>query len=77
MNPHRIIEAISAILEDIFKHRMTFPHREEFEAFFQPEEFELFQEMVCQEFDLEDLTLLESAETFDELVSLLLDEAFY
>lgn len=76
MNKHYIIEALSAILEDIFRHPMTFPYQEEFEAFFEADEFELFQDMVRQEFDLEDNTLLESVESFNELVALLVDESF-
>jgi hypothetical protein len=77
MNRLYIIDALSAILEDILNYRLTFPFRAEFEAFFEPEEFEMFQDMVMQEFDLEDITILESAETFNELIALLEDELFF
>jgi hypothetical protein len=72
MNRLYIIDALSAILEDILNYRLTFPFRAEFEAFFEPEEFEVFQNMV-----IEDITILESAETFNELIALLEDELFF
>jgi hypothetical protein len=77
MNRLYIIEALSAMLEDIFRHPITFPYREEFDAFFEPEEFDQFRRMVHQEFDLEDDTIIESAETFNELIALLEDELFF
>lgn len=77
MNRIYIIEAISAMLEDIFRHSMTFPYREELEAFFEPEEFDLFCDMIQQEFNLENNTILETAETFNELIALLEEELFF
>jgi len=77
MNRLYIIEALSAMLEDIFRHPITFPYREEFEAFFEPEEFDQFCRMVQQEFDLESDAIIESAETFNELIALLEDELFF
>ena len=77
MNRFYIIDALTAILEDILNYRLTFPFRAEFEAFFEPDEFELFQDMVMQEFDLENITIIESAETFNELIVLLEGELFY
>jgi len=77
MNRLYIIEALSAMLEDIFRHPITFPYREEFEAFFEPEEFDQFRRMVQQEFDLESDAIIESAETFNELIALLEDELFF
>jgi len=77
MNRFYIIDALTAILEDILNYRLTFPFRAEFEAFFEPDEFEVFQDMVMQEFDLEDITIIESAETFNELIVLLEGELFY
>lgn len=77
MNRHYIIDALTAILEDILHYRLAFPFRAEFEAFFEPEEFDAFRDMVMQEFDLEDITILESAETFNELIALLEDELFF
>jgi hypothetical protein len=76
MNRLYIIDALTAILEDILHYRLAFPFRAEFEAFFEQDEFEVFQDMVMQEFDLEDITILESAETFNELIALLEDELF-
>jgi hypothetical protein len=77
MNRIYIIEALTAILEDILHYRLAFPFRAEFDAFFEPEEFETFRDMVVQEFDLQDITILESAETFNELIVLLEDELFF
>jgi hypothetical protein len=71
MNREYIIDALSAILEDILHYRLTLPFRAEFDAFFEPEEFEAFRDMVIQEFDLQDATILESVETFNELIVLL------
>lgn len=76
MNRAYIIDALTAILEDILNYQTSFPFRSEFESFFSPEEFEQFQSMVAQEFDIEDVTTLESAETFNELIALLEDELF-
>jgi hypothetical protein len=77
MNRLYIIEALSAMLEDIFRHPITFPYREEFSAFFEADEFDEFRRMVQQEFDLDDNTIVDSAETFNELIALLEDELFF
>ena len=77
MNRLYIIEALSAMLEDIFRHPITFPYREEFSAFFEVDEFDEFRRMVQQEFDLESDAIIESAETFNELIALLEDELFF
>lgn len=77
MNRLYVIEALSAMLEDIFRHPITFPYREELDAFFEPEEFHVFRKMVQQEFDLENDTIVETAETFNELIALLEDELFF
>jgi hypothetical protein len=71
---HYISEAIAAILEDIFDHPVPIPSREDLESFFDSEEFETFREMVRQEFDLVDDTIVETAVSFQELIALLEDE---
>jgi hypothetical protein len=71
---HYITEAISAMLEDIFKHPVPTPLQEDLEAFFDPKEFEDFRDMVRQEFDLSDDTITETAISFQELIALLEDE---
>jgi len=76
MNHKYITDAISAILEDIFGFRMTVPFSEEFEAFFDSDQFEAFERLIRQEFDLEDNTLIQSSSTFRELIALLHDELF-
>ena len=74
MNRPYIISAISAMLEDIFGHKMDAPMRAELDSFFEDDEFELFSNMVCQEFDLSDNTIVDTAFSFSELVALLDDE---
>ncbi len=74
MNRPYIISAISAMLEDIFGHKMDVPMRAELDSFFEDDEFELFSNMVCQEFDLSDNTIVDTAFSFSELVALLDDE---
>jgi hypothetical protein len=76
MNRKYITDAITAILEDIFGFRMTVPSNEEFEAFFDPEQFDHFRKLVRQEFDLEDDILVDSTSTFRELILLIEDEIF-
>lgn len=76
MNRAYIIDAISAILEDIYGHPMKVPMREELEAFFEPEELDEFRRLVSQEFDLADDTIVDTAESFLELVALLEDDLF-
>jgi hypothetical protein len=76
MNRTYIIDALTAILEDILRYKMKPPMAAELEAFFEPDEFEVFRDMVGQEFDLPDDTIVDSAQTFKELVVLLEDELF-
>ena len=76
MNRKYITDAIAAILEDIFGFKMSVPFGEELESFFEPEQFADFDRYLQQEFDLPDPTLLESATTFRELVTLIEDELF-
>jgi hypothetical protein len=76
MNRRYIIEALEAILEDITNLVMKLPVGSELEAFFEPEEFSMFRDMVAEEFDLPDYTIIDTAETFRELVVLLEDELF-
>lgn len=76
MNRKYITDAIAAILEDVFNFKMSVPYGEEIEAFFEPEQLALFDNLLQQEFDISDPTLLESATTFRDLVVLLEDELF-
>lgn len=76
MNRRYIIEALEAILEDITNLVMKLPVGNEIEAFFEPEEFSVFRDMVAEEFDLPDYTIIDTAETFRELIVLLEDELF-
>jgi hypothetical protein len=76
MNRRYIIEALEAIIEDITNLVMKLPVGNEIEAFFEPEEFSVFRDMVAEEFDLPDYTIIDTAETFRELIVLLEDELF-
>lgn len=76
MNRRYIIEALEAILEDITGCVLKLPLNNELEAFFEPEEFTVFRDMVADEFDLPDYTIVDTAQTFRELVVLLEDELF-
>lgn len=76
MNRQYIIEALEAIIEDITRCTMKLPLSNELEAFFEPEEFTVFRDMVADEFDLPDYTIIDTAQTFRELVVLLEDELF-
>ena len=76
MNRRYIIEALEAIIEDITNLVMKLPVGNEIEAFFEPEEFSGFRDMVAEEFDLPDYTIIDTAETFRELIVLLEDELF-
>lgn len=69
-----IKDALAAILEDVTGYKIKVPMNSELEAFFEPEEFDTFCDMVQQEFDLPDNTILMSASTFRELLILLEDE---
>lgn len=74
MSRSYIIDALTAILEDVTGYRIKVPMTYELEAFFEPEEFDTFCGMVQQEFDLPDDTILMAASTFRELLILLEDE---
>jgi hypothetical protein len=76
MNRRYIIEALEAILEDVTGCVLKLPVSSELEAFFEPEEFTVFRDMVADEFDLPDYTIIDTAQTFRELVVLLEDELF-
>jgi hypothetical protein len=76
MNRRYIIEALEAVLEDITGCVLKLPLGNEIEAFFEPEEFTVFRDMVADEFDLPDYTIIDTAQTFRELVVLLEDELF-
>lgn len=71
MNRKYVTDALKAILEDIFRLRMSIPLDEEFDAFFDPEQFDEFRRLVAQEFELSTDTLIDSCSTFRELVTLL------
>lgn len=76
MNRSYIINALEAIVEDITGSAIKLPFSNEFEAFFEPEEFTVFRDMVAEEFDLPDYSIIDTAETFRELIVLLEDELF-
>jgi hypothetical protein len=76
MNRNYIINALEAIVEDVTGHVMKLPFSSEFEAFFEPEEFTVFRDMVAEEFDLIDYSIIDTSETFRELIVLLEDELF-
>lgn len=76
MNRKYIISALEAIVEDVTRSVMKLPFSSEFEAFFEPEEFVIFRDMVAEEFDLPDYSIIDTAETFRELIVLLEDELF-
>jgi hypothetical protein len=76
MNRSYIINALEAIVEDITGSVIKLPFSGEFEAFFEPEEFTAFRDMVAEEFDLPDYSIVDTAETFRELIVLLEDELF-
>ena len=52
------------------------PFSNELEAFFEPDEFAAFRDMVADEFDLPNYSIIDTAETFRELIVLLEDELF-
>lgn len=76
MNRQYITEALEAVIEDITRCKMKLPLSNELEAFFETEEFAVFRDMVADEFDLPDYTIIDTAQTFRELVVLLEDELF-
>lgn len=76
MSRKQITERLAAILEDIFGMPMSVPMRSEFEAFFEPDEYNQFVDLVLCEFDLTNACLIESCSNFLELVVLLEDELF-
>lgn len=76
MNRSYIINALEAIVEDITGSVIKLPFSNEFEAFFEPEELTVFRDMVAEEFDLPDYSIIDTAETFRELIVLLEDELF-
>lgn len=76
MDRRDIIEALEALLEDLARFRMSLPLNAEIEAFFEPDELLQFSALLREEFGLSDDTLLESAQTFRDLVVLLEDEFF-
>jgi hypothetical protein len=76
MNRSYIINALEAIVEDVTGSVMKLPFSSELEAFFEPEEFPVFRDMVAEEFDLPDYSIIDTAETFRELIVLLEDELF-
>jgi hypothetical protein len=71
-----ILDAIEAILEDITGCVGTVPLNNHLEHFFDEDEFLGFKNLMAEEFDLPDHTLLDSAQTFRELIVLLEDELF-
>lgn len=77
MTSRAIIDALAAILEDIFLFKMDLPLNEELEAFFEPEQMAQFKELVRQEFDLDGDSIVDTALSFRELVYLIQDEVSF
>jgi len=61
----------------MYGHPMNPPYREEFISFFEPEAFEQFKELIQEEFDLSDNTIVESTSCFGELIAILESELFF
>jgi hypothetical protein len=76
MNRSYIINALEAIIEDVTGFTVKLPFSNELEAFFEPDEFAAFRDMVADEFDLPNYSIIDTAETFRELIVLLEDELF-
>jgi hypothetical protein len=76
MNRSYIINALEAIVEDVTGFDVKLPFSSEFEAFFEPEEFAAFRDMVADEFNLPNYSIIDTAETFRELIVLLEEELF-
>jgi hypothetical protein len=76
MNRSYIINALEAIIEDVTGLTVKLPFSNELEAFFEPDEFAAFRDMVADEFDLPNYSIIDTAETFRELIVLLEDELF-
>lgn len=76
MNRSYITNALEAIIEDVIGSAIKLPFSNELEAFFEPDEFAAFRDMVADEFNLPNHSIADTAETFRELVILLEDELF-
>jgi hypothetical protein len=76
MNRKYVIDALEAILEDLTHCRMRLPMNSDLSSYFDSDEFTVFRDMVAEEFDLPDDTIVDTAQSFRELVILLEDELF-
>lgn len=76
MNRKYIIDALEAVIEDVTGFTVKLPFSNELKAFFEPDEFAAFRDMVADEFDLPNYSIIDTAETFRELIVLLEDELF-
>ena len=76
MNRSYIIDALEAVVEDVTGFAVKLPFSSELEAFFEPDEFAAFRDMVADEFNLPNHSIVDTAETFRELIVLLEDELF-
>lgn len=76
MNRKYITDALEAIIEDATGFNVRLPLSSEIEAFFEPDELAAFRDIVAEEFNLPNYSIIDTAETFRELVALLEDELF-
>ena len=76
MSRNYVTDALEAVIEDITGFVMRVPMSAEFESFFDEDQLFRFKELVRSEFFLDSDVLVESCQSFRELVALLQDELF-
>lgn len=76
MSANYVTSALEAILEDLTGFVMRVPMSTEFESFFDEDQMFRFKELVRNEFSLDGDSLVDSCQSFRELVALLQDELF-
>lgn len=76
MSRNYVTDALEAVIEDITGFVMRVPMSAEFESFFDEDQLFRFKELVRSEFSLDSDVLVESCQSFRELVALLQDELF-
>lgn len=76
MSANYVTDALEAILEDLTGFVMRVPMSAEFESFFDEDQMFRFKELVRNEFSLDNDVLVDSCQSFRELVALLQDELF-
>ena len=61
-----VVEALDAIMEDVFGRPSKIPFAESPSAFLEPEQLALFADLVAEEFSVD--VCVDDAETFNQLV---------